>query len=367
MKSPYEGLPAKAFWRSGVAERSALDPGDLYVPKFPISRKMRVVTAGSCFAQHVGRALRTAGFNVIDTEPVPASLSDKVANEFGYRLYSARYGNIYTARQLIQLLDEVEGKVKPADPVWERGGRYFDALRPGVEPEGLPSPEDVAAHRAQHLKAVDEAFAQADLFVFTLGLTEAWMHTASETVYPTAPGTIAGTFDPAIHSFVNYSFPGVLRDLQAFRARMMARNPSIRFLVTVSPVPLTATASGQHVEVATAYSKAVLRAVAGTMAERFANVDYFPSYEIITSQNNRGVYFETNRRSVTAQGVATAMSLFLKAHGADSGPQARPADREDDDEGPSRPAPRAKGKGRRAAREAEDVVCEEALLDAFGR
>ena len=349
MSSPYSDLPARAFWRTGVAERARLDPGDLYVPRFPVTRRMRIATAGSCFAQHVGRALRDSGFNVIDAEPLPAAISDTVANRFGYRLFSARYGNIYTARHLAQLFDEAEGVVRPADPVWRRGERFFDSQRPGVEPDGLPSEELVRAHRARHLAAVGKAFRAADLFVFTFGLTETWIHTDSNTVYPTAPGTIAGAFDPARHSFKNYDAFEVLADFERFRTRLKAINPDVRFLVTVSPVPLTATASGSHVEVATCYSKSVLRAVCGMLLARHEDVDYFPSYEVVTSQSACGDYFEDNRRSVTAAGVATAMSLFLRAHDISSAPVR---------------TGRKRNRKRRPAT-VEDAVCEDLLLDAF--
>ena len=196
MSSPYSDLPKRAYWRSGVAERAPLDPGDLYQPRFEVGMSTRVATAGSCFAQHVGRALRGAGLDVIDAEPLPADIPDSVATGFGYRLYSARYGNIYTARQLLQLVREAEGSYTPADPVWAKDGRHFDAQRPSVEPDGLDSPEAVQAHRAGHLAAIRSLLRQADLFVFTFGLTECWMHRDSGTVFPTAPGTIAGTYDP---------------------------------------------------------------------------------------------------------------------------------------------------------------------------
>lgn len=352
MTSPYSDLPPRAYWRSGVAERAPLDPGDLYRPRFPVARTTRVATAGSCFAQHVGRALRGAGLRVLDAEPLPDAVPDAVAQRFGYRLFSARWGNLYTTRQLLQLMREAEGIAIPADPVWEKNGRFYDAQRPSVEPAGLDSPELVALHRAGHLAAVRRVLREADLFVFTLGLTECWLHRASGTVFPTAPGTIAGQHDPDVHAFHNSDVSEVLAEFEAFRDLARRINPALRFLITVSPVPLTATATGQHVEVATAWSKAVLRAAAGTLYARHADIDYFPSYEVITSQNNRGAYFEANQRSVSPQGVDTAMRMFLNAHGLAEG-----AD----------PAPRPGRKARRAAAEAADVVCEDALLDAFAR
>ncbi|MBI1219018.1 MAG: GSCFA family protein [Rhodobacteraceae bacterium] len=343
--SPYEGLPAKCYWRTGVAERAPLDPGQLYTPKFPVSRKLRVVTAGSCFAQHVGRALRGAGLNVVDTEPLPAGLPAALTADYGFNLFSARYGNIYTAAQLLQLYREAFGLKAPTDPVWMRDGRHFDSQRPAIEPRGHATADDVLRHRAHHLAQVRKAFAQADLFVFTFGLTEAWRDAETGTVFPTAPGTVAGTYDPDRHRFHNYTVAEVLGDFRAFMKLMRGLNPKVRFLVTVSPVPLTATASGEHVEVATSYSKAVLRAACGTLAAEDPRVDYFPSYEIITSLNNRGAYFEANRRSVSDAGVHAAMQMFLDAHGLI--PVGVPATE--------------------AAADDDPVRCEEALLEAFAR
>ncbi|TPE48494.1 GSCFA domain-containing protein [Amaricoccus solimangrovi] len=351
--SPYSTLPPRAFWRAGVSERAPLDPGEVYTPRFPVTRDMRIATAGSCFAQHVGRALRESGFNVLDAEPLPASVPDALARRFGYRVFTGRYANIYTTRQLAQLFDEAEGRVRPAEPVWRRGPRFFDAQRPGVEPDGLESEELVRAHRRHHLARVAEAFRSADLFVFTFGLTEAWIHTASGTVYPTAPGTIAGRHDPEVYSFKNYDAGEVLADFEHFRASLKAVNPKVRFLVTVSPVPLTATASGEHVEVATCYSKSVLRAVCGMLVARHDDIDYFPSFEVITSQNARGAYFEPDLRSVSAQGVAAAMDLFKRAHGI----EARPA--------PARKPARRAGTKAKRFRRAERAICEDSLLEAF--
>lgn len=342
MTSPYDALPPRAFWRSAVAGRAADQTADLYVPRFPITAQTRIATAGSCFAQHVGRALRAAGCTVLDAEPLPDAIPDAVAQRFGYRLFSGRYGNIYTARQWLQLLREMRGKASPALTVWERDGRFHDAQRPNVEPEGLDSADFVLAHRRRHLATTRRMLAQADVFVFTFGLTEAWVHRATGTVYPTAPGTVAGIHDPDIFAFHNFDVAEVLADFEQVRLMMKARAPDLKFLVTVSPVPLTATASGQHVEVATAYSKAVLRAVCGMLVTRHDDVDYFPSYEIITSQTARGAYFEENLRSVTPQGVATAMETFLTAHGLARAVEA-PVEVDD----------------------GQSLICEEAMLDAF--
>src|SRR5215472_6906703 len=135
----------------------------------------------------------------------------------------------------------------PANAVWEKDGHFFDALRPSVEPEGFERPEQVLRHRQYHLHRVRQVFASVDLFIFTFGLTESWIDKKTGTVYPTAPGTLAGRFDPEIFTFKNFSFGETYECFIAFRELLRERNPNIKFLLTVSPVSLTATASGQHV------------------------------------------------------------------------------------------------------------------------
>jgi hypothetical protein len=354
MPSPYENLPPEAFWRTGVVGNSPETIPGLYRKKFPIAKSARIATAGSCFAQHIAKHLRMRGYSVIDAEPAPPGLDSKSASEFGYGLYSARYANIYTARQLRQIADEACGKISPADIIWEKDGRFFDAMRPSVEPRGLNSPETVLDHRAHHLRRVLEVIRTADVFIFTLGLTETWMHEPSGTTYPTAPGTIAGYYDPAVHRFHNFTFQEIYVDLKAFFEMAVKEKPDIRFLLTVSPVPLTATASGEHVLSATIYSKSVLRAVAGQLFHEYENVDYFPSYEIISGSLSRAKYFEENLRSVRAEGVEAAMNTFFAAH-TDAG-KAESAI----------PVRQFKTVEHTEIADADDdVVCEDLLLEAF--
>ena len=198
--------------------------------------------------------------------------------------------------------------------MWHGDGRYFDPHRPTVEPNGFVSPEELEASRHSHYAAVRRVFQESDLFIFTLGLTEAWVSERDGTVYPLCPGTVAGTFDPASHKFRNFTFNETLEDMQQVISAARTMNPDLHFLLTVSPVPLTATASGEHVLVATTYSKSVLRAVAGELMSRHSFIDYFPSYELIASAPVRGMLYDPNLRSVTNLGVDLVMRHFFGQH-----------------------------------------------------
>lgn len=349
---PYEALPPAAFWRTGVAGADPTFLSGLWTPRFRIGRDDRIGTAGSCFAQHVGAALIAAGYSVpIIEHPLP-EMEPATQARFGFGLYPARYGNIYTARQLRQLIEDcLQTRIHP-EAVWERDGRFFDALRPSVEPFGLPSADDVIRSRQLHLQRVCDMMHNIDVLIFTLGLTETWEEVATGLVYPTCPGVIAGTFDDRRHAFRNLSFGEVVEDMQMVINHLRAMSPGVRFLLTVSPVPLTATAAGGHVLSASTASKALLRAAAAEIVARNDCADYFPSYEIITNPAARGRFFAPNLRSVTAEGVDVVMRHFLAAQRA--GRQVPP------------PAPVADTLA--GAEEAQaEAVCEEILLDSFAR
>ncbi|HHS94732.1 MAG TPA: GSCFA family protein [Rhodobacterales bacterium] len=354
--SPYVALPAQAFWRQCRDDpRFLIDA--IYTPKFGLAPGTRIATAGSCFAQNIGRYIRESDFELVDVEPAPRNMPTDVATRFGYGLFSARYGNIYTPRQLAQLLRDALDETVHDCAIWESEGRFFDGLRPNTEPEGLASGDEVRAFRLDHLRRVRQMVEESDVLIFTLGLTEAWMHRETGVVFPTAPGTVAGQYDPALHAFANFTFSETHEDLGQAITLLRQIAPGLRIILTVSPVPLTATASGQHVLRATSYSKSVLRAVAEEASRHDDRIDYFPSYEIITGLPFGNRFYKDNLRNVTRDGVENVMAVFFGAQPGGGNPVGLGAtgslapDRDDvsEDEG------------------ADEVVCEEAMLEAFGR
>lgn len=351
--NPYRHLPPEAFWRTGVAEERNVVAANFYRRKWPISRDMKIATAGSCFAQHIGRHLKGSGFAIMDVEPPPRRLPAERRMDFGYGIYSARYGNIYTARQLLQLGREAFGIDPMVDEVWALKDGWVDAMRPTIEPEPHETPEAVRIHRRHHIDRVREMLLDLDVLIFTLGLTEAWEDTQTGRIYALCPGTVAGEFNPARHRFKNFTYDEVYGDLKAFHTLLLEARGGrpFRMLLTVSPVPLTATASGRHVQVATVHSKSILRAVAGQFEAEHPEVDYFPSYEIVTSPWSGVMSYEPNLRSVRGDTVARVMGVFSQAHGGGETPvQER----------------RVVEPSAESSDKAMDVACDEELLEAFG-
>jgi hypothetical protein len=348
--NPYQTLPPSAFWKTAVADCDITEITELCRPKKKLDPSAAVATAGSCFAQHISKYLRASGFHIFDAEPAPAWLNPDRHAQFGYGVFSARYGNIYSSAQLKQLIQRASGSFKPKESVWETNGRFFDPFRPSIEPNGFDSPAEVERSQDTHLRSVSSMFKRTDVFIFTLGLTEIWRSKDDGAVYPSCPGVQAGSFDADKYEFVNLTVDQILTDMRFVIDKLTKLKPNMRFIFTVSPVPLTATASGSHVLTATTYSKSVLRAVAGQLAAEYDCVDYFPSYELITAPVFQGRFFERNMRSVRADGVEFVMQSFFREFCESRTP--RPEDR------PSATT---------AERDPDRVICDEAVLEFYAQ
>lgn len=309
---PYKSAPKHAFWsRAIAADWDAKELVRIASSDRPLIREQdKVVSAGSCFASNIVPYLEKAGFTYLRTEVTHPAFSAVPAENLGYANFSAAYGNIYTARQLLQLLKRCLNMFTPVEDRWRVGDEIVDALRPGLRYRAR-SDREFEVLTAQHLRRTREAFEKADVFVFTLGLTEGWVSQRDGTVFSACPGTVAGSFDPELHAFHNFSVFEIAADLDEFVRLLYRINPKVRLILTVSPVPLVATATGGHVLAATTYSKSVLRVAAREVTKLHPEVTYFPSYEIVTGPQAPKSFFEADRRNVSQEGIDAVMAALL--------------------------------------------------------
>ncbi len=350
--NPYRSLPDRAFWGRSVS--AGFDPAQILTADGPLLRRgERLASMGSCFASNIVPHIEAAGYDYVRTE-APHPQFAHLPENLGYRNFSAAYGNVYTVRQMLQLVRRCLGLFAPVEDRWHEEGAVRDPFRPGLAYPAV-SDAEFDAITAAHLAATREAFAQSDVVVLTLGLTEAWESAPDGAVFPTCPGTVAGRFDPRHHRFRNFTVAETVADLHGVVAAIRTIRPSARFIVTVSPVPLVATASGRHVLEATTYSKSVLRVAAGEVAASGSGITYFPAYEIVTGPQAPESYFEADRRSVSEEAVGAVMGALLSAC---------------EDAGPAAPAsatePREDAAAAIAAisKRIAEAECDEALLDA---
>jgi len=337
----YDRSPPCSFWNRCQADEGFLLES-IYAPQMTLGPGTQVATAGSCFAQKIGQYLRQTDVALLDDEPLPNGMRPETGRRYGYGLYSARYGNIYTSAQLLQLAEDAFTPRLRQEAIWEADGCWIDGLRPRIEPEGFETRDILEAARLSHLRKVRQLLARADVLIFTLGLTERWQHAQTGTVFPVWPGVVSGARTDDQHVFVNARVAEIVDELDRFIRLVRLQNPAFRVIFTVSPVPLAATATGGHVLAATVRSKAVLRAAVDEILHLHMGCDYFPSYEIATANPRMRAAFAEDEREVRAEAVERIMGIFLDAH---------------------------PGLGRMTGADGEDgadAVCEEILLSAAG-
>src|SRR5438445_4190919 len=115
---PYDGIQDWQNWKKAVTlvANDRIDPHA--ATRFKFDRQTKFVSAGSCFAQRIAESLRDYGFKYYVVEPGPPWLTRQQKLDYSYGVYSARYGNLYTTLQLLQLLQRATGEVVPVDGCW---------------------------------------------------------------------------------------------------------------------------------------------------------------------------------------------------------------------------------------------------------
>jgi hypothetical protein len=306
--NPYSNTKPYQRWSSAVADRYFTDVDWTLEKRFEITKTDKIISLGSCFAQHIARSLLNEGYNYL--------FADECLQQPTGRTFSARYGNVYSIRQARQLLERAFSLAEYplSSESWRsHGGRIIDPFRPNEFPDGFNTEHEMLQERERHLQNVRDVFSQADIVIFTLGLTETWLDTKSGTALPVAPGVYGGPWPSANHQFVNFSFRECDDDLRFFLEILRRINPSIRVILTVSPVSLVATMENQSVAISTCHSKSVLRAVAGEASRPESNVFYFPSYEIVGSPSSSTIRYTSDFREVDFLAVRYVMQIFFSS------------------------------------------------------
>jgi hypothetical protein len=305
--NPYSNTKPYQRWSSAVADRYFTDVDWTLEKRFEITKTDKIISLGSCFAQHIARSLLNEGYNYL--------FADECLQQSTGRTFSARYGNVYSIRQARQLLERAFSLAEYplSSESWRsHAGRIIDPFRPNEFPDGFDTEHEMLQERERHLTNVRNVFSRADIVIFTLGLTETWLDTKSGAALPVAPGVYGGPWPSANHQFVNFSFRECDDDLRSFLAILQRINPSIRVILTVSPVSLVATMENQSVAISTCHSKSVLRAVAGEVSKEQPAVYYYPSYDMATCTVAAAYSFEHDARTVTPNAVSHIMTSFIR-------------------------------------------------------
>ncbi|HWA91138.1 MAG TPA: GSCFA domain-containing protein [Rhizomicrobium sp.] len=247
-------------------------------PGFTLKPGSRVFTIGSCFARNVEHNLAALGFDVparkfLDRNAgIKGAGGDEILNKY-------TPPSIWQELAWTKAIRDRDGEVREEDvePLLLRldDGTVVDMQHRLTNRYGVPRSQAVEQRRALY-RLFENAFVSETVIV-TLGLIECWIDRATgqyvEFGHYMRKHNAGGRF-----AFKRLTFAEALDYTRRALDLLFADGPR-NLLITTSPVPLARTFTSDDVIVANAYSKSVLRAVAGQIAEEYPSVDYFPSYE----------------------------------------------------------------------------------------
>jgi len=249
--------------------------GDMILPSvkptFRLPPGAKVFTIGSCFARNVEEQLAANGHDIpalrfSAPESEWTGRPNGLLNEYNPGTIHRRIERAFTGEP-----ETGETIVEHAD------GGYVDLLLPGV----VPSSYERVVERRNQIDDVYRELPGSDVVVVTLGLVEAWVDESTGRYLNRVPPTRLVEENPSRYRLHVIDVYEAWPMLETAFATLTGAGANV--IVTVSPVPLTATFTSQDATVANGFSKAVLRVCAQRLADSNPAVDYYPSYEIVTS------------------------------------------------------------------------------------
>lgn len=275
-----------------------------FKPTFHFAPGETIFTIGSCFARHVERELAFRGF-ALPTRHLFES--DEDFGAVGLDVLN-NYGTPSIWNELSWAFDDSFDPMKCFEPVRDN---WVDMhLHASIRPTSL----DVLRTRRRAIAAAYRSISHCRAVIITLGLAEVWFDNQHGHYLNVAPRRSIlrdnpDRFDLHVLS-PDESYDYLRRALLLIRER---GTPGIKVVLTVSPVPLSATYRPVDVMVANCYSKSVLRVAAEQAAAEFDFVDYFPSYESITLSEREHAWTEDNVH-VTPRAVETNVGRMVAAY-----------------------------------------------------
>jgi GSCFA family len=287
-------------------------------PKFKLRRDDKFYAIGSCFARGLEHFLTKHNISVESAAPEFAKLQpDKTrVSALGF---TNKYNTYSILNELRWALDPNATFPLPSIVQLTKTTWFDPHTNPTLNFTGL---EETLERRAL-MQTVTKRIRNCRAVIVTLGLAEVWRDVQTDVFVNCTPLAVAYTLKPSAapslftpepdrYEFHLTNFAENWANLEAIYA-LLSRygHPDFHIVVTVSPVPLMNTFSTMDIVVANTWAKSLLRAVAEEWAAAHANVDYFPSYEIVQN-SDRAAVWEPDLRHVRGAGVQHIMELFLQ-------------------------------------------------------
>lgn len=208
-------------------------------PNFKLNKKSKVLTIGSCFANNLGQELKKQGI-----ETTSLTMPSNLQNVFSIESFF---------KWVVKDIDDDK-------MCWqETNGNVY-------------SPDESRIEFLNDIK-------KSDMIVITLGLSEVWKDKKTGLIFWRAvPKEI---YDESRHDFYLASVDETCISIERIIDLILEANTECKIVITLSPVPLSATFRGKSCITSDCVSKSILRVAIDTTCSKFNFIKYWPSYEYV--------------------------------------------------------------------------------------
>lgn len=247
----------------------------------------KVATIGSCFAAELAQVMGEVGI-VGGMHPS---------------------GLFYSTATIRQELERIAGgwQERSAEPLWRVGDGWVDPFRDYDTRHA--DEETLLASRRTAEAAADALFQDAKVVVITLGLIETWRSAATGNTFRQIPHP--AVFPDLAVQFHRLTVAEMLEDLERIHD-VVTNRLGAALILTTSPVPLHTTFTPLDVRVANTESKSRIRAAVSEFVDRHPDVQYFHSYEMVTTAERQSDFFRDDGRHVHRHAVRYIVAEFLR-------------------------------------------------------
>ena len=252
---------------------------DLIQTDLKIKKNTKIASIGSCFAREIKKYLLKNGYNYLLGETgknVWCKYTKKAMHVLEHS--SVAWERVYNTFTLKHIVEYTFGERDFSNRFVEckTNEKYIaDLIRNAIYYKNI---EIAKFDLDDHIKESRRVFTEAELLIITLGLVEVCKY--KDDFFLAQNRTCYGLANSDLN-FIVSGYKENMDNLCYVYDVLKRHNPKLKFLITVSPVPLSATFR-KDVDVLSAnlYSKSVLRTVANDFTGSFKDTYYFPSIEI---------------------------------------------------------------------------------------
>ena len=229
-------------------------PVELPCGNLDITHKSRLLLIGSCFAGNIGAALLDRKFNV-DVNP-----------------FGVQYNPLSIATVLSRIVDGTPFDDNSPE-LFEHNGKWHSILHHSNFSRG--SKEQLIEGINERLQKAHNAFATCDVIIITLGTAYAYTRNSDNSVAGNCHKLPGNCFTRSL-----LGIEEICDKLQAVMRRIIAINPGVKFMFTVSPIRHLRDGAHDNQKSKATLLLAIDR-ISGAMPQ---NTTYFPSYEIMMDE-----------------------------------------------------------------------------------